>query len=473
MINTGALIIVVIYLACMLGVGWYTNKYLIKNSTDYMLAGRSLGVIMLACSLSANNIGGGSTVGLAGKAFGNWGMSAVWYVLAAAIGIIPMAFFAPKLRKVLAFTIPEVVGRRFGPSAHVITAVLNIVSLFCLTASQVLASGVIISVLVGVNIKLAILAAGLITITYTAMGGLLADAFTDLFQWVIIFFGLLICLPFIINGAGGWEAVISKVPPAKMAFNGIGFLTVISLIIQYFITFMSGPEMVSRVFSAKDEKTGKMAVLMSAVFMALFAFIPAIIGIVASATVPDVKSNLALATVVFKFAPGFVAGLVCAAIIASTMSSADSNMLCASTIFTKDIYQRYINPKIGDKALMTMTRMGNVVIGLGAMCIALFQLNIITLNIFAFMLRAAGPFSAFVLALTWKHATKSAGLVSIICGSVAGISWQIMKEPYGILAIVFGTSIGLISFVITVMIERNFPGRTAPELTELKETPAA
>jgi solute:Na+ symporter, SSS family len=468
MINTGALIIVAIYLIGMLAVGWYTNKYLIKNSSDYMLAGRSLGAIMVACSLSANNIGGGSTVGLAGKAFGNWGMSAVWYVLAAAIGIIPMAFFAPKLRKVLAFTIPEVVGRRFGAPAHLTTAVLNIVSLFCLTASQVLASGVIISVLVGMDIKLAILLAGLITIIYTAMGGLLADAFTDLFQWVIIFFGLLICLPFIISGVGGWEAVVSKVPPAKMAFNGIGFLTVISLILQYFITFMSGPEMVSRIYSAKDEKEGRKATIMSAVFMGLFAFIPAIIGIVAFTAVPEVKPNLALATVVFKFAPSLIAGLVCAAIIASTMSSADSNMLCASTIFTKDIYQKYINPRIGDKALITMTRVGNVVIGLGAMWIALYQLNIITLNIFAFMLRAAGPFAAFVLALTWRRVTKSAGLVSIVCGSAAGIYWQMLKEPYGILAIVFGTAIGLLSFVITVLIERNFPGRMAPELEEFK-----
>lgn len=68
-------------------------------------------------------------------------MSAVWYVLAAAIGIIPMAFFAPKLRRVMAYTIPEVVGRRYGKASHLITSILNIFSLFCLTASQVLASG--------------------------------------------------------------------------------------------------------------------------------------------------------------------------------------------------------------------------------------------------------------------------------------------------------------------------------------------
>jgi len=211
--NTLPLIIVILYLGLMLFVGYYTNKFLIKDSTDYMLAGRSLPAIMIACSLAANNIGGGSTVGLASKAYGNWGMSAVWYVLAAAIGIIPMAFFAPKLRKIMAFTIPEVVGRRFGKSSHIITSVLNIVSLFCLTASQVLASGIIISALVGINIKIAILIAGLFTIIYTVMGGLWADAFTDLFQWAIIFFGL-------INEAFKMNSVVIRI--------GISFLNRLS-----------------------------------------------------------------------------------------------------------------------------------------------------------------------------------------------------------------------------------------------------
>jgi solute:Na+ symporter, SSS family len=460
--NTGALVIVIIYLIAMLLVGWYTNKFLIKNSNDYMLAGRALPAIMVACSLAANNIGGGSTVGLASKAYGTWGMSAVWYVLAAAIGIIPMAIFAPKLRRVMAYTIPEVVGRRFGATSHIITAVLNIISLFCLTASQILASGIIISALVGINIKIAILIAGLFTVIYTVMGGLWADAFTDLFQWAIIFFGLLICLPFVIKGAGGWSTVVSKVPSAKMALNGMGIMTIISLILQYFITFMSGPEMVSRIYAAKDEKEGVKATIMSGIFMGLFAFIPAVIGIVAFAAFPSIQANNALSTVVFSYTPTVVAGLVCAAIIASTMSSADSDMLCASTIFTKDIYQRYINPNVSDRAMITMTRVLNVIIGLGAMVIALFQINIVTLNIFSFMLRAAGPFGAFILGLTWKKASKHAGLASIIIGSVVGIYWQIIKEPYGILAIVAGSTAGMIAFIITTLIEGRSAGKEAP-----------
>jgi SSS family solute:Na+ symporter len=462
--NTGALIIVIIYLMLMLGVGWYTNKFLIKNSSDYMLAGRGLPAIMVACSLAANNIGGGSTVGLASKAYGSWGMSAVWYVLAAAIGIIPIAIFAPKLRRVMAYTIPEVVGRRFGAPSHIITAILNIVSLFCLTASQILASGIIISALVRIDIKIAILIGGLFTVIYTVMGGLWADAFTDLFQWIIIFFGLLICVPFIIKGAGGWATVVSKVPASKMALNGMGIMTIFSLILQYFITFISGPEMVSRIYAAKDERNGVKATIWSGIFMALFSFIPAIIGIVAFSAFPKIQANTALSTVVFSYSPPLIAGLVCAAIIASTMSSADSDMLCASTIFTKDIYQKYINPKVSDKSMITMTRTMNVIIGLGAMIIALFQINIINLNIFSFMLRAAGPFGAFILGLTWKKASKHAGIASILIGSVVGIYWQIMKEPYGILAIVAGSTCGLVAFIITTLIERNITHKEAPSV---------
>ncbi|MEG0309191.1 MAG: sodium:solute symporter family protein [Clostridium sp.] len=458
------LIIVIVYLLLMLAVGYIANKFFIKNSSDYMLAGRSLPAIMVACSLAANNIGGGSTVGLAGKAYGDWGMSAVWYVLAAAIGIIPMAFFAPKLRRVMAYTIPEVVGRRFGKTSHIITSILNIISLFCLTASQVLASGIIISQLVGLDLNLAIIIGAAFTIIYTAMGGLLADAFTDLFQWAIIFFGLLIAVPFVIHGVGGWDKIVAAVPPAKMSINGMGVALVISLIGQYFITFMSGPEMVSRVFSAKDEKAGRNAVLLSALFMALFAFIPAIIGIAASVAFPGIPASSALPTSVFSLAPKWVSGLVCAAIIASTMSSADSDMLCASTIFTKDIYQKYINPKVADKSLITMTRAGNIIIGLCAMIIALFQINIITLNVFSFMLRAAGPFGAFILGLTMTKVSKHSGIVSILVGSAVGIGWQIMNQPFGILPIIAGSVASILAFLITSYIEIKITKEVAPSV---------
>src|SRR5450756_3140922 len=87
------LIIVFAYLIGMLLIGYITKKYFVKTSTDFMLGGRRLGVFFVAASLAANNVGGGSTTGVAAKAFSGWGLSAGWYVLAASIGIIPLAYF--------------------------------------------------------------------------------------------------------------------------------------------------------------------------------------------------------------------------------------------------------------------------------------------------------------------------------------------------------------------------------------------
>ncbi|MFR7743753.1 MAG: sodium:solute symporter family transporter [Acutalibacteraceae bacterium] len=97
------------------------------------VAGRQNGPVHGRVRLAglANNIGGGSTTGLAQKAFGAWGVSAIWYVLAASLAMIPLAYFAPKIRKTMAVTIPEVVGRRFGKLSSNFTAVLSVLSLFC------------------------------------------------------------------------------------------------------------------------------------------------------------------------------------------------------------------------------------------------------------------------------------------------------------------------------------------------------
>ena len=200
-VNTGALIIVASYLIGMLAIGFIVGKLKIKDSEDYMLAGRRMGLFMIAFSLSANNIGGGSTTGLAGKAFGAWGMSAIWYVLAASVAMIPLAFFAPRIRKVLAVTIPEVIGRRFGKGSSVFSAILNILALFCLTSSQVAASGSVVSTLTGIPLNVCLIIAGLVIVLYTTLGGMIADQISDLVQFIIILFGLAIATPFVLKGA--------------------------------------------------------------------------------------------------------------------------------------------------------------------------------------------------------------------------------------------------------------------------------
>ena len=276
-LNTQALIIVGVYLVVMLSIGFIVGKLNIKNSEDYMVAGRRMGLLFVAFSLSANNIGGGSTTGLAQRAYGEWGISAVWYVLAASIAMIPLAYFAPKIRKTMAVTIPEVVGRRFGDTSSTITAVLSVLSLFCLTSSQITAAGSVVSTLVGIPTNVALVAAGFVVIFYTTFGGMVADQVADLIQFCVILIGLAIATPIVIEGCGGWDVVSAALPPAQLDFTTIGVVTIIGYIFNYFCTFLAGPEMVTRFESAKDEKTATRAAWLSAVLMAAMAFFPTLL----------------------------------------------------------------------------------------------------------------------------------------------------------------------------------------------------
>ena len=306
------LIIVVAYLVGMLVVGAVVSKVQIKNAKDYMVAGRRMGLFMVAFSLSANNIGGGCTTGLAQKAFGDWGVSAVWYVLAASIAMIPLSYFAPKIRKTMAVTIPEVVGRRFGKFSSNFTAILSVLSLFCLTSSQIAASGGVINALIpSIPLNVCLIFAGVVIILYTTMGGMIADQISDLLQFGIILVGLAIATPIVLNHAGGWNAISAALPGEKLNLTQIGWASIIGYIFNYFCTFLAGPEMVSRFETAKDERTARNASFLSAILMAAMSIFPTLLGLAAFALrdqLPGlaVSGSNAMMIVTGHYAPGVV-----------------------------------------------------------------------------------------------------------------------------------------------------------------------
>ncbi|MEM4607244.1 MAG: hypothetical protein QXV93_03650 [Zestosphaera sp.] len=160
--------------------------------------------------------------------------------------------------------------------------------------------------------------------------------------------------------------------------------------------------------------------------MGLYAFVPAIIGLVALSTMPNISSSDAYAKTMLNYAPEVIAGVALAAILAATMSSADSDMLGASSIFAIDIWKRYIKKNTSDREILILTRLGIVVVGVLAILAALTRFDIITINTFAFMLRSAGPFAPFVLGILLKNVTKEAGLAAIVCGSTAGVYWRLI-----------------------------------------------
>ncbi len=445
--------IIIVYMAGMVGIGLWVAKRKIKKSNDFMLAGRQLGPLMVAGTLAAAEIGGGSTLGVASKAYGEWGLSAGWYVVCAGIGIFLVSFVAPYLRKSMATTVPEIIGRRYGKSSHIITTVLSISALFLATAAQVVATSSVIHVVTGADMKTVVVIVGCVVTAYTLMGGLVSVAYTDIVHIFFITVGMAIAMPIILKNAGGWSFLVENLPPGQLGLAKVGWKTIAGLILMYFMTFSTGQEAVQRYFAAKNAKVAKMGSFICSLLMACYGFIPAIIGLVALAHFPNISPNSALPTAAQHFAPTIIAGLVLASVVAATMSSASGNMLAVSTLFAKDVYQTYINTNAVDKDLMNWSKRAIVIVGASSIVIALNDYPIISLLILAFTMRAAGPFAAFVFGLVYKKATVNAGLWSIILGSVAAIVWRQIGEPYGIMSILFGSFISTVVFFTISKIE--------------------
>ena len=157
------------------------------------------------------------------------------------------------------------------------------------------------------------------------------------------------------------------------------------------------------------------------------------------------------------YAPGIVTGLISAAIICATMSSADSNLLCMSTMIINDLYPGLGGKKqLTDKQAIFWTRFCNVATALIAMLISLFGVSIVTMNTFAFGIRCAGPFAAYGLGLVVPKATKNAGRLSIVTGTLAFIFWQIRSGGgtwLFLMPVVAGCLVSFLTFYVVNWIE--------------------
>ncbi|MGW1677345.1 sodium:solute symporter family protein [Saccharopolyspora sp. NPDC002376] len=444
-------IIVAVYLAAMVGIGLYAKRQ-VKSSIDYHLAGRRLGVTMMAGTLAATEIGGGSSVGVAGKAYGDWGLSAGWYVVAAGIGIVLVSFVAPAMRRSMAVTVPEVIGRRYGAASQSITAVLGSVALVALAAVQITATATIVSTLGGVKLEWAILATGVAVIVYTWIGGMWSVTLTDFVQFFLIVGGFAIAVPVALHNAGGWESVVARLPEGQLGFTKIGMPTILGLVVLYFMTFSTGQEAVQRYYSARTPRVAVLGSLLCGGLMTFYAFIPAVLGLIALAVYPGINENSALSTVAVGLLPPVVAGLLLSAVISATLSSASGNMLGSSTIFIKDLLPKF-SAKVTEENELKYSRIGVLVVGVLATLISLWSQAIIPLLIFAFTMRSTGPFCAFIAGLLMRKTSRLAGLVSIIVGTVTGFAWEIAGEPFGVAAIISGSLCGVVSFWVIHVID--------------------
>ena len=201
---------------------------------------------------------------------------------------------------------------------------------------------------------------------------------------------------------------------------------------------------------------------------------PAILGLLGLAalavqdTIPRLAADgsNAMMAVTSAHAPGVIVGLVSAASICATMSSADSNLLCMSTMVMNDLYMGLGGKRnLSEKSIIFYTRVCNVVFALIAMGISMFGVDIVTMNTFAFGIRCSGPFAAYGLGLAVPRATKTAGVFSLVAGTAGFLVWQFLSGGdflFGILPVVFGCAVSVVAFFVVNAITLAMGQKPAP-----------
>lgn len=427
--NIVVTVIVIVYLLFMLWIGWYSSTK-ITNNTDFMVAGRRLGPFLMAGTLAATEIGGGSSLGVVQNGMSGYGLSAAWYIITMGIAFVILSFIAPKFRAATVKTVPEYFRRRYGKSCGIITAIIMLLPLVGLTAGQFIASAVILSTMLSIDYQVAVIIVAVVVTVYSIMGGLWSVTLTDFVQVFLIVIGMIIAIPFALNYAGGWGQVTANIPAGTLnLFEGYDLFSIVSLVIMYTATFSVGQEAVSRFYAAKDEKAAKCGAWLAALINFIYAFIPTILGIIVLALInmgkfsaaqfEAVGARYALPILAINTMPAIICGLLFAGIISATMSSSDSDLLGAGSIFANDIYKAVLKPDASSKSVMQVTKLVMCLVGVASMFIALFNTqSIVTILMFCFTLRAAGSFFPYVMGHYWKKASAAGTIASLIAGTV-------------------------------------------------------
>jgi SSS family solute:Na+ symporter len=357
------LALIVIYSIVVVGLGIWTAR-LIRGSSDFFVAGRSLGPGLIFASMLAANIGAGSTVGAAGLAYRD-GISAWWWVGSAGLGSLVFAFaVAPRLwalaREHDFYTTGDYLEFRYGARVRTLAVVLIATGALALLAGQLIAGATILNVVTGAPRWAGALIGGAIMTIYFTAGGLLGSAWVNTLQLIVMVIGFAVALPFALSSVGGASALFG--PGAPAWFGDIGYSagpgsgwTLLALTGPAFIV---SPGLIQKAFGGRDARSVRVGVAFNAVALLLFAFGPVLLGMVARVAMPGITdANAVLPSLLTHQLPPWLGAIALAAVFSTEVDTCDAILFMLSTSASKDVYKRFLSPQATDAQLLRVGRL--------------------------------------------------------------------------------------------------------------------
>jgi SSS family solute:Na+ symporter len=355
------LTLLIVYSFGIVGLGIWTAR-LVRGSSEFFVAGRSLGPGLILASMLAANIGAGSTVGAAGLAYRD-GLSAWWWVGSAGLGSLVFAFFvAPRLWQLAKqhdfYTTGDYLEFRYSPAVRGLTTALIAVGVLALLAGQLIAGATILNVLTGMPRWAGALTGGAIMTIYFTAGGLLGTAWVNTLQLIVMLVGLLLALPVALDSVDGFAALTGGAVPAfgdllHSSGSGSGW----TLLFLLGPAFIISPGLIQKAYGGASASAVRTGIALNAVALLAFAFVPVLFGMIARVAIPGITDvNAVLPTVLTQQLPPWLGAIALAAVFSTEVDTCDAILFMLSTSASKDLYKRFMNPAASDAQLLRVGR---------------------------------------------------------------------------------------------------------------------
>ncbi|MDF3818771.1 sodium:solute symporter family protein [Leptospira sp. 96542] len=454
-------VFILLYLLITVTIGVYAARK-VKNSKDFILAGRSLPLPISTAALFATWFGSetilGSSVEFAKGGF----LSVMQDPFGGALCLFLLGlFFAKSLYRMQILTFGDFYRNRYGKGMEIIAGICLIFSYFGWVAAQFVALGIMLQIIFGISLFWAIVLGSLFVVFYTYLGGMWSVSLTDFFQSISIVIGLVLVL-YEMNSIKPITETIAEKPDGFFRFFPESDYHSWTLYLSAWMVvgFGSLPQqdIFQRVMSAKSERVAVYASYLSAFVYLGFAMIPLFLGLQAKSLMPNFDlegdgSQLLIPEMILRFASPTIQILFFSALISAILSTASGAILAPSSILSENIL-KYFTAVRSDKKLLLLSRMSVLIVAFISFCLAVGKPSIYALVEDSGGISLVSLFIPMVFGLTTKRASQTAAITSLIAGMITWILLEIYHDD--MTSHFYGTVVSLVTMLIFMFL---FPAK--------------
>ncbi|MGH7476781.1 MAG: sodium:solute symporter family protein [Longimicrobiales bacterium] len=422
--------IVALYIAGMLAVGVLVSRR-ITSFRQYFVAGGQMTTPLLVCTLVSTYYGldvlfGGSELAYQEGLVAFFGYTRPYYVAILVAALV----IARRLKRFDFLSLPDVAAHFYGNGTRVVVAIASF--LYALPLLAIMGIGVLLDLVLGIPFAWGVCLGAGVSLAYTLLGGLVADALTDTVQFTLMCVTLGIAAALIVWQAGGTDALLRALPAHYRSPFGTYPSWMIVVFSASALSVLIEPAFYQRIFAAVSYRAVLAALLIGIGLWAAFDWITAIVGIAAASRGLDVEPRYALLSVTLEVLPAGLRGLFVAGVLATAMSTIDSYLLIAGGNLAYDLYRPLYRPDMSDAELLRLTRWMMAVATLACVLFALAFRSMVGAWIFmSTMLVAAGVVPVLAGLYSRRPPRAAAGFAASLAGLGVAVGYYILLGVFG------------------------------------------